>query len=140
MDINVLVIEDYEPTARMIATFLEEAMDSLSTDIAHDGKEGLALLQGEDGDGTLPDLVLLDLDLPVVDGQTILQKRREKEQLAEVPTIVFSGMDDEETVRACYREGANAFIVKPGDLDAYEEVADSIVDFWFHTASIPQTA
>ena len=135
--LRVLVVDDHEPTARLIATVMEAAGKSISTQIVRDGRECLAVLKGEIPDSRTPDLVLLDLDLPVVDGQSVLEQRRGEGSLQRIPTIVLSGSDDQDTIRTCYELGANAFIAKPGNLDEYDEVAASITDFWVSTASLP---
>lgn len=137
---RVLVVEDHEPTARLITTVLEEAGDAIATDVVSDGAQCLTVLHGTDGSSPTPDLVLLDLDLPEVDGHTVLERRREQRELTRIPTVVLSSTDDVETIQECYEQGANAFIPKPGELDGYEDVADSIVDFWFCTAAMPRSA
>ena len=96
----------------------------------------MTILDGTEEDVTWPDLVLLDLDLPTVDGHTVLQRRRERRDLARVPTIIITGSGDPATVRRCYEEGATAFISKPGELDEYKALAEDIVDFRFHTVTL----
>lgn len=129
---RVLVVEDHEPTARLVATVLEDTKDSLSTVVVGDGKACLEIL--EDDESERPDLVLLDLDLPVIDGRDVLERRQEERSLRRIPTIILSNTSDTETVRECYEQGANAFIAKPGDLDEYESVAERITEFWFDAA------
>lgn len=113
---------------------LEEMGDSLTTMVVSDGQACLDLL--EDTEAEKPDLVLLDLDLPVLDGQTVLQRRQEDASICRVPTIILSNSDEQETVRQCYEKGANAFISKPAELDEYNAVLDRITEFWFCTATV----
>lgn len=135
-ELRVLIVEDHDPTARLIATVLEDAVDSLSTDVVSNGEACLDILKGDVSD--MPDLVLLDLDLPVTDGQTVLKRREEETSIRRVPTIVFSNTDTQKTIQECYEQGANAFISKPDDLNEYESVAERITQFWFCSAALPR--
>lgn len=131
----VLIVEDHEPTARILRTVLEETTDTLSTLVVGDGEACFDVL--EDADGPCSDLILLDLGLPEINGHAVLAKMQAETSMRRIPTIVFSNSDDQETIQQCYDGGANAFISKPGDLDKYETVAKRITDFWFCTATKP---
>ena len=133
--LRVLIVEDHEPTAQLIAAVLEDTMESLSTLIVGDGKACLEVLENDDS--WLPDLVLLDLDLPVLTGKAVLKRRQEEISFSRIPTIILSNTDDHGTIRQCYECGANAFIAKPGDLDEFDTVAKRITNFWFNTAALP---
>lgn len=132
----VLVVEDHGPTAKLVSTLLEDTQDSLSTLVVGDGETCLDVLEGDDA--ARPDLVLLDLDLPVLDGYAVLERRQEEQSLRRVPTIILSNTDDNETIEQCYEHGANAFIFKPGELDEYEAIAEQVTQFWFRTAVLPR--
>lgn len=134
---EVLVVEDHQPTAKIVAAAFEEADAPVSTTIVGNGRECLDALRGGGDPTSVPDLVLLDLDLPDIDGLTVLEIRFEEPAFRAVPTIVLSGTTDRETVRRCYRLGANAFVPKPDDFDGYVTVIESVTSFWFATAELP---
>lgn len=137
---HVLVVEDHDPTARLVVTAIEEVDPSIATTVVGDGRECLSVLRNESGSGTVPDIVLLDLDLPDVDGHAVLEKRAETPSLRSIPVIVLSETNDPDTVDRCYRRGANSFISKPGGFDGYLAIATSVVDYWFSTVDLPRTA
>lgn len=134
---DVLVVEDHQPTAKILAAAFEEADEPISTTIVGNGRECLDALRGGHDATAVPDLVLLDLDLPDIDGLTVLEIRIEEPALRAIPTIVLSGTTDRETVRRCYRLGANAFVPKPEDFDGYVTVVEAVTSFWFATAELP---
>lgn len=134
-DFEVLVVEDHEPTARLVSRVLEERHDSLSTHVAPDGETCLDILETDE---KMPDLVLLDLELPGIDGHTVLQRRQEELSIRRVPTIIFSNADDRTTIRKCYEQGATAFISKPCGLEEYDTIVDQITRFWFRTVILPR--
>lgn len=137
---HVLVAEDHEPTARLITTVVEEARSSTSAYVVGDGNACLAVLRGEDDTIPAPDLVLLDLDMPVTDGMSVLAARNGNPTIADIPTVVLSGQDDRETVDECYERGANACISKPGNLEGYDTLAEEITGFWLTTGDADGTA
>lgn len=127
---SVLVVDDHEPTAQIIATVLEEICTSLSLHIVENGKKCLEVLQSKPEPRLQPDLVLLDLEMPVMCGMTVLETREGDATLSGIPIIVFSGTDDQDTIDECYEKGANAFITKPDDLDEYSTVLQDTISFW----------
>lgn len=136
---RVLVVEDHQPTAKLLVTALEEVAPSVSTTVVGDGRECLSVLRNESGSGTAPDIVLLDLDLPDVDGHAVLEERAETPSLRTIPVIVLSETNDPDTIDRCYRRGANSFISKPDGFDGYLSIATSVVDYWLSTVDLPRT-
>lgn len=134
---HVLVVEDHQPTARIVSNVLRQVDPAISTDVVRDGSDCLAVLRGEHDSAAEPDIVLLDLQLLEVDGLTVLENRSDTESLRRTPIVVLSGEDDSETIVQCYDRGANTFFTKPDDLDGYEALAESIVDYWLEHAELP---
>jgi len=87
--------------------------------------------------GRLPALMLLDLNLPGIDGRELLQQFRQDDRLRIVPVIVFSTSANPRDVRFCYGAGANAYMVKPVGLDRLERMLQALVAFWLHTVVLP---
>lgn len=134
---HVLVVEDDEPTARMVANVLKEVDPSISTHTVPDGRDCLAVLRGDHEGVADPDIVLLDLNLIDIDGLTVLKRRADDPSPGNPPMIVVSGDDDSETIVRCYDLGANTFFAKPDDLEGYLALAESIVDYWMGHAELP---
>lgn len=134
---HVLVVEDHQPTARIVSNVLRQVDPAISTDVVRDGSDCLDVLRGEHDSAAKPDIVLLDLQLLEVDGMTVLENRSDIESLRRTPIVVLSGEDDSETIVQCYDRGANTFFTKPDDLGGYEALAESIVDYWLENAELP---
>lgn len=134
---HVLIVEDHAPTAQLLATVVEEVDPAISAHVVRDGQECLAVLRGEVESVPPPDLMLLDLHLPVVDGLSVLEMKREDPTVRDVPTVVVSGTDDQDAIVESYRKGANAFIGKPDDLDEYHALVDNVIEFWLSGEESP---
>ena len=104
-----------------------------------DGEQALAFLRRERGyaEAPPPDLVLLDLNLPRRNGIEVLTEMRADEALAQIPVIVLTSSAERRDVEACYAAGANAFVVKPQDLDAFMDLIGAIRAFWLEVARLP---
>ncbi len=85
----------------------------------------------------LPALMLLDLNLPGIDGRDLLQRFRHDDRLRIVPVVILSTSANPRDIRFCYDAGANAYMVKPVDLDRLERMLRALVDFWLHAAVLP---
>jgi two-component system, chemotaxis family, response regulator Rcp1 len=137
--VHVLLVEDNPIDARVI---LRAARNSgIANDISHvaDGTAALAYLhqQSPFEDALAPDLVLLDLNLPGVDGRDVLAHMKNDEQLRCTPVVVLTTSDDDADILRSYELGANAFVTKPIDADGWAKVVSSIEGFWFQIVKLP---
>jgi len=89
------------------------------------------------GTNKLPDLIILDLNLPGKNGEEILKELKDDSMLSGIPVIVMSTEDDKKVINKIYRSGANCFIVKPGNADDYVKVVESVGKFWLNTVRLP---
>ena len=85
-----------------------------------------------------PGLILLDLNLPGIDGRGVLAEIRRDPELAAIPIIVLTVSADPRDVDECYRAGANSYIRKPVDLDGYIKAIQRLVDYWFEIVVLPK--
>jgi len=85
----------------------------------------------------LPALMMLDLNLPGIDGRELLQRFRRDDRLRSVPVVILSTSANPRDIRFCYDAGANGYMVKPVDLDRLERMLRALVDFWLHAAVLP---
>jgi CheY-like chemotaxis protein len=106
----------------------------------NDGEEALALLrhQGKHADAPIPDLLVLDLNLPRKDGRTVLQEVRSDPALSRIPVVIFTTSQSDSDIARSYELGANCYLRKPGNLADYRAVVQSMADFWLGFASLPQ--
>lgn len=136
---EILLIEDNPADAQLLEAAAAESglADCIST--YETGEAGLDALEQRLADPTapLPDLVLLDLNLPGIDGKAVLKAIRENHRLTHLPVLVLTTSDDYTDVVSSYELHANAFITKPLGLDGFIDVVKGIEGFWFALARLP---
>ncbi|MGD1060564.1 MAG: response regulator [Methanomassiliicoccales archaeon] len=136
---RILLIEDNPEDARLVKECLFQERHSAELTIAKDGECALGILaEGAEGRRPLPDLVLLDLNMPRIDGHEVLAEIKKSPELRSIPVIVLTSSSCESDVRQAYDLQASSYIVKPGNLDDLESVIRSIVHFWFESARLPE--
>ncbi len=136
---RVLLVEDNDADVRLTREALREAGEDVRLSAVGDGEQALTYLRREEGFGEAPrpDLVLLDLNLPRKNGLEVLDEMRDDERLASIPVIVLTSSAARQDVEACYALGANAFVVKPQELDAFMDLIGAIRGFWLEMAQLP---
>ena len=130
---SILLVEDSAPDAMLIRQALREAGVEGDVEVVTDGEQALARLRR----GAPPDLMLLDLNLPRMDGRAVLAEMRSDQALQEVPVIVLTTSSAPHDVRFCYQHCANSYVRKPLGLDRLVDTARSIREFWLSTATLP---
>jgi CheY-like chemotaxis protein len=108
--------------------------------VAADGVEAMAFLwrQGSHGDAPRPDLILLDLNLPRMDGREVLAHIKEDDGLKTIPTLILTTSEAEADIVKSYQLQANCYLSKPVQFDAFEGLVKSIDDVWLTKAQLPQ--
>ena len=137
---EVFLVEDSPGDIRLTRDALIEANPRVNVSVATDGAEAMAFLrhEGNFGDSPEPDLILLDLNLPKMDGRQVLAEIKEDERLRSIPTIVLTTSAAEADVVKSYQLQANAYLSKPVQLDAFESLIKSISDFWLTKVKLPR--
>jgi two-component system, chemotaxis family, response regulator Rcp1 len=138
--IEVLLVEDSPGDVRLTKEALSDANRSIHLHVACDGVEAMAFLRHEKGHASAPrpDLILLDLNLPKMDGREVLAKIKADQALKTIPTIILTTSDAEADIVKSYQLQANCYLSKPVQLDAFESLVKSINDFWLTKAKLPQ--
>jgi CheY-like chemotaxis protein len=105
-----------------------------------DGEQAISFLHREGGHGEAPcpDLVVLDLNLPGKDGRTVLKEVKSDPKLSKIPIVVFTTSQASSDIATSYELGANCYLRKPGTLNEYRAVVQSMADFWLDFATLPQ--
>jgi len=139
MPINVLLVEDSPGDVRLTQEAFRDANMSVRLHVAADGMEAMAFLthQGVHADAPRPDLTLLDLNMPKMDGRQVLAQIKGDANLKTIPTVILTTSAAEEDIARCYQMQANCYLTKPVELDAFEKLVRSINDFWLARARLP---
>jgi CheY-like chemotaxis protein len=137
--LRIVLLEDNPADAQMLAMALEQAGAATDINLIQDGVEAVEYFERVDA-GSVPrefDLVLLDLNLPRMNGFEVLERIRACENLKSLPVIVLSGSSAAPDVDRCYRAGANSYICKPSHLDEILAMAVQFVTYWSQFAQLP---
>lgn len=121
---------------------LEDGMIYCDLRIVSDGREALDYLHRRNGyadpkQAPRPDLLLLDLNMPQVDGKEVLREVKANSQFAAIPIIVRTTSRHDEDVVRSYELGCNPFISKPGEIDAFVETVRALGQHWFQLVALP---
>jgi two-component system, chemotaxis family, response regulator Rcp1 len=137
--IEILLVEDNPGDARLAVEALKDSKVHNNLYHVKDGVEAMNFLRrrGSYVDVPVPDLILLDLNLPRKDGREVLEEIKEDPELKLVPVVVLTTSEAERDLVRTYDLHANAYVVKPIDLDRFVEVVQAIEDFWFAIVKLP---
>jgi chemotaxis family two-component system response regulator Rcp1 len=140
MPIQVLLVEDSPGDVRLTQEAFRDANQSILLHVASDGVEAMAFLrrEGVNVQAPRPDLILLDLNLPKMDGREVLAHIKEDDNLKTIPTVILTTSDAESDIVRSYQLQANCYLTKPVQLDAFEGLVKSINDFWLTKVKLPQ--
>lgn len=136
---EILLVEDDRASARLVQEALKGATVAVQLRVAQDGEQALAMLrrQGSYAEVPRPDLVLLDLNLPMKDGFAVLGELKSDPALKRIPVAVLTTSSAPADIRRSYDLGANCYIVKPRDLLQVMSVIRLTVDFWLTAVTLP---
>lgn len=137
--VEILLVEDDPGDVRLTMEALKSAKVLNRLNVAIDGVEAMALLrrQGKYARAPLPDLILLDLNLPRKDGRAVLAEIKADPDLKRIPVVVLTTSQDERDVLHAYNTHANCYITKPVDLKQFLAVVEAIDSFWLNVVKLP---
>ena len=140
--IDVLLVEDNEGDILLTTEALKEGNIINSVSVVRDGWEAMNLLlkKGEYSTFSTPDLILLDINLPKLNGHEVLKQIRAEEDLRHIPIIMLSTSSSQEDILKCYKNYANCFISKPVDAEDFINLISSIKEFWTSKVHLPQNS
>jgi CheY-like chemotaxis protein len=137
----VLLVEDSLVDARLTRAALEENQFNVALHHVTDGRDGIAFLQRQ-GDkyaaAPRPDMILLDLNMPRMNGREFLAEMKKHSGLVDIPVVVLTTSDVEQDVVASYQLGASGFVTKPVDLEQFIQAVRYLGDYWFNLVRIPR--
>ena len=140
-EFHILLIEDSRTDAKIIERALREGSIAHRLTVIQEGRQALDYLaripDSEDGDVLEPDLILLDLNLPGIDGYQVLTEIKGHPFLRSIPVVILTTSRREEDVLQTYQAGANTFIQKPAEYPRYRELVSTLRLYWHETAVRP---
>jgi two-component system, chemotaxis family, response regulator Rcp1 len=139
MPIEVLLVEDSPGDVRLTQEAFRDANKAIHLHVASDGVEAMAFLRREGVyvQAPRPELILLDLNLPKMDGREVLAHIKQDGSLKTIPTVILTTSDAEVDIVKSYQLQANCYLSKPVQLDAFEALVKSINDFWLIKVKLP---
>jgi CheY-like chemotaxis protein len=135
----VVLAEDDPATCKLAEMAIDDIGSVMEFQVVQDGQELMEFLrrQGEHGDAWRPYLILLDLNMPRMDGFEVLSAIRDDDGLKDLPVVVLTTSDSRSDIMRCYKMGANSFVTKPTGFSALQEMFRSLEHYWFDTVTVP---
>ena len=139
--LKILLVEDCPADVRLIREALKDTPVPVTITVARDGVEAMDMLHASETTGLdRPDIMLLDLNLPRMNGREVLAEVKSSPTLKQIPVLVMTSSRADDDITAAYSLNANCYITKPCDLSEYVNVVRAIEDFWFVIATLPEPA
>jgi DNA-binding response OmpR family regulator len=137
--LEILLVEDNKGDIGLITEFFSDSKVIIKLHIAENGEEAIRFLYGKDKflGSPLPDIIILDLNLPKKDGREVLKEIKKNKVLKTIPVIILTTSSAEKDILTVYDLHANAYLIKPLDFDEYMAAIKSIEDFWFKAVTLP---
>ena len=138
--VDILLVEDNPGDVRLTQEALNEGRIENKLHVVFDGVEAIEFLSktGKHKNAIVPDLILLNLNLPKMNGLEVLEKIKNDPELKLIPVIVLTTSQSENDIHASYAMHVNCFVSKPVEYDSFMSVIKSIEDFWFTIVKLPQ--
>ena len=137
--IKLFLIEDNEGDILLISEALEDLNLPLQITYAKDGQEAVELLEGclHANQAQVPDLILLDINLPKKNGQEVLRFIKSSKGLKQLPVIMLTTSSNPNDIMESYLNHANCYITKPVGMESYQDILEKVQHFWFSLAQLP---
>lgn len=137
--VEILLVEDNPGDVRLTREAFCDAKVQNKLSVVEDGEKALAFLrrEGEFKAAPRPDIVLLDLNLPRIDGREVLALMKSDPRLRNIPVVILTTSQAEEDILKAYNLNVNCYITKPVDLEQFVKVVQSVEDFWLTVVKLP---
>lgn len=138
-EIHILLVEDNEGDIVLTKEALDEGKIKNSISVVRDGWEAVQFLEKKEGyeNTEEPDLVLLDINLPKMNGHKVLKHIKGTDHLKHIPVVMLTTSSDEVDIIKSYQNFSNCYITKPVDINNFIEVISTIEDFWISIVQLP---
>lgn len=137
--IHVLLVEDNPADADLMRETIEASKLRLDLAVVKDGVEAIQYLRSEGPylKSPRPDLILLDLNMPRMNGRQVLANVKSDADLRGIPVVVLTSSGAEQDIVQSYNLGANCYVIKPVDLKAFQSIVKQVESFWFTVVKLP---
>ncbi|HXS54684.1 MAG TPA: response regulator [Hanamia sp.] len=138
-EIKILLVEDNDGDIFLTLEALKEARIHNEIDVVKDGEKALQYLNKENefANAETPDLILLDINLPKVDGKEVLARIKSDDVLKVIPVVMLTTSDSERDIMDSYQNHANCYITKPVDFQKFIDVVQTVKNFWINIVQLP---
>ena len=133
----ILLVEDNEGDIVLTSEAFEESSCKVNIQVARNGKEAINILFDQNENAQLPDLILLDINLPLLNGHEVLKKIKENEKTKHIPVIILTTSSAISDINLTYENYANSFITKPADINDFFETINVLCNYWFKISKLP---
>jgi CheY-like chemotaxis protein len=139
---DVLLVEDNAADVRLALEAFRDSKKPINLHVVGDGVEAMAFLRQEGAfvHAPRPHVILLDLNLPKMDGREVLTNLKNDITLKTIPTIILTRSDAKADIQYCYEQSANCYVRKPNDWDSYHHVVEGINSYWSTLVQLPYNA
>ena len=137
--VQILLVEDNPADARLTQEAISETEFQYRLHLAEDGEEAMEFLrmEGEHSGAPAPDLILLDLNLPGMDGREVLAELKADQDLRMIPVVVLTTSTAQQDLLYSYGLQANSYVNKPIDRDRFNDMIKSVLDYWINVSTLP---
>lgn len=137
--IHILLVEDNPGDADLTMETLESGKLHVDIAVVMDGEAAISYMLRTPPfeNAGIPDLILLDLNLPKMSGQEVLAQLKRHDALCSIPIVILTSSDAERDIVKSYQLGANCYVTKPVGLDAFQTIVRSVENFWFSVVKLP---
>ncbi|MFO7745586.1 MAG: response regulator [Psychroflexus sp.] len=135
---HILLVEDNDGDIHLTLEALEESKIKTEISVVKNGQEALDFLfcKGIYSDAVKPDLIVLDINIPIYNGHEVLSKIKSNDQLKEIPVIILSTSSHDKDISKAYQNHCNCYIVKPNEVEKFQNQILKIIEFWFQWATL----
>jgi len=140
--LTILVVDDDEDDFFLVQHVFRDRVTGVELQLVQDGEEMMDYLRQEGkfeapDTAPLPCLILLDINMPRMDGMMALGGIKTDPSLKHIPVVMFTTSNDPDDIAACYRLGANSFLVKPASYDQFVSMVTNLMEYWRGTVELP---
>lgn len=136
-NVNILLVEDNEGDILLTTEALQEIKVANKLEVARTGEQAIDILNERANERSLPDLILLDVNLPRVNGHEVLKYIKENDRLKHIPVIMLTTSSSFEDISKSYKKHVNCYIVKPVEVDDFVKAIAQIENFWLNIVKLP---
>ena len=136
--LNILLVEDNEGDILLTTEAFDESKIINIVEVIRDGKEAVNFFNNLSNKDDVPDLVLLDINLPKMNGHEVLMYIKNNEKYKHIPVIILTTSSSEKDILQSYKSHVNCYITKPIDVNDFMQAVTKIEDFWINIVSIPK--